>query len=595
MRFFLFLSPLLIFILSACSSSRTAETDTPAPTTAAADTSRLDYADQRRFNALFLEAIRQKQKENYDAAHELLAEALRLDPDASEALFEQGQIELAFAAVADTAQRQRGDSLLRRAIALAPTNVDYKETLAGLYVERGKYAEAVELYKQLCADRPTAARLSTLVVLQEQAADFAGAAETLERLEVIDGRTEQTSVEKFKLYSQIGDNEHAYKAIEDLCAEYPDDLRYRVLLGDLYQQKGYHEMALAVYQDVLTVEPENSYAQISLLAYYKQSGQDSLYLEAARRAVLNPHLDAEARVEAMRGYAANSLATQSDTTDVLRLFDRALSMPQENRGMAELCAYYMTLVKRPEAELEKPMLAILSVEPDYSTARLQLLEIYIKQERFADAARICHEGRLYEPTRLIYYFYEGLAQLSLENYSAALEALEAGTECINASTDKEAASDLYASLGDTYHELGDKAKAYAAYEQALKYDPSNVGCLNNYAYFLSLDGQRLDYAAAMSRRTVEAEPDNATYLDTYAWVLYCQRHYAEARTYIDRALADLEPDESNASLFHHAGDIYYRCRQRNAALSYWIKALGVTPTSDPDYATLKRKVRTRKL
>lgn len=593
MRFYLL--SLVLLLLSACTSSRTTESASTMPTTAVADTSRLSYADQRRFNALFLEAICQKEKENYDAAHELLDEALRLDPDASEALFEQGQIEVALAAYSDSLQRQRGDSLLRRAVELAPANVDYKETLAGLYVERGKYAEAVALYKQLCTDHPTPARLSTLVVLQEQAADYAGAVKTLERLEVMDGRTEQTSVEKFKLYSQLDDNEHAYKAIEDLCAEYPDELRYRVLLGDLYQQKGYHEMALAIYQDVLTADPQNSYAQISLLAYYKQSGQDSLYLEAARRAVLNPHLDAEARVEAMRGYAANSLATQSDTTDVLRLFDRALSMPQENRGMAELCAYYMTLVERPEAELEKPMLAILSVEPDYSTARLQLLEIYIKQERFEDAARICHEGRLYEPTRLIYYFYEGLAQLSLENYSAALEALEAGTECINASTDKEAASDLYASIGDTYHELGDNAKSYAAYEKALTYNPSNVGCLNNYAYFLSLDGQRLDYAAAMSRRTVEAEPDNATYLDTYAWVLYRQRRYAEARTYIDRALSGLEPDESNASLFHHAGDIYYRCRQRTDALAYWIKALGVTPASAPDYATLKRKVRTRRL
>lgn len=592
MRFYL---PFLILLFAACSSPRTAESDKATPHTVVADTSRLDYAEQRRFDALFLEAIVQKEKENYDAAHELLAEALRLNPDAPEALFEQGQIELAFASTADTLQRQRGDSLLRRAIALAPTNADYKETFAGLLVENNRYTEAIALYKELCADHPTPARLTTLVVLQEQAADFAGAAETLERLEVIDGRTERTSVEKFKLYSQIGDNEHAYKSIEDLCAEFPDDLRYRVLLGDLYQQKGYHEMALAVYQDVLTAEPENAYAQISLLAYYKQSGQDSLYLEAARRAVLNPRLEADARVEAMRGYAADALATGRDTTDVLRLFSRALAMPQENRSMAELCAQYMTQVGLPEEQLEQPMLAILSVEPADVLARLRLLTIYIKQEQPENVKRVCHEGRLYDPTQLVFYLYEGLANISLNDYPAAIEALEAGTDHIDASTNKEIASDLYAALGDAHHELGHTTKAYAAYEQALRYNPSNVSCLNNYAYFLSLEGKRLDYAAAMSRRTVEKEPDNATYLDTYAWVLYRQHRYAEARTYIDRAIADTEPNESNASLFHHAGDIYYRLRQHATALSFWIKALAATPPTDPDYATLQRKVRTRRL
>lgn len=70
--------------------------------------------------------------------------------------------------------------------------------------------------------------------------------------------------------------------------------------------------------------------------------------------------------------------------------------------------------------------------------------------------------------------------------------------------------------------MNDKQASYEAYEQALSFNPNNLMCLNNYAYFLSLDGQRLDYAAAMSRRTINAEPTNATFLDTYAWILSCK-------------------------------------------------------------------------
>lgn len=114
-------------------------------------------------------------------------------------------------------------------------------------------------------------------------------------------------MEKFQTYLAMKDDEHAYQAIEDLCAEYPYDLRYRVLLGDLYDQHGYHEQALDIYRDVLTAEPDNSYAQISLLAYYKAAGADSLYLDLLNRVVLNPRTQSGARLEAMRGFAVDNV------------------------------------------------------------------------------------------------------------------------------------------------------------------------------------------------------------------------------------------------------------------------------------------------
>lgn len=44
----------------------------------------------------------------------------------------------------------------------------------------------------------------------------------------------------------------------------------------------------------------------------------------------------------------------------------------------------------------------------------------------------------------------------------------------------------------------------------------NIGCLNNYAYYLSEKEIYLDKAEQMSFRAIKAEPKNATYLDTYA-------------------------------------------------------------------------------
>ena len=239
----------------------------------------LSYAQQRQFDELFLESVRQKEAEHIDAQFELLNAALQINPLADEALYEMGVLKLSYTTYSDTLSRQQGDSLLRKAVQLAPDNPYYKETLATYLANSAKYQEAINLYEELAEGHETDEILSTLIWLYKTSGDFAGAIRTIERLERTNGKSEALSMEKFQTFLAMKDDEHAYQAIEDLCAEYPYDLRYRVLLGDLYDQHGYHEQALDIYRDVLTAEPDNSYAQISLLAYYKAAGADSLYLD----------------------------------------------------------------------------------------------------------------------------------------------------------------------------------------------------------------------------------------------------------------------------------------------------------------------------
>lgn len=589
--FILFVTALLTLAQPRPACARTLAHTAPAAALSPADS--CPPGRPLRFNEYFLEAIRQKEKEAYDAEYELLRAALDVCPDASEALYEMALLRLAAAGTADTLARAEGDSMLRRAVQLDPGNIHYKELLANHLARQGDYAGAIALYEEMTAQTPSVERLTILVGLQEESADFRGAVRTLDRLEQLEGKTEAYSLEKFKVYTMMNDNENAYAAIEALCAEYPTDLRYRVLLGDLYQQNGYHEMALAIYRDVLTLEPDNSYAQISLLAYYKTAGQDSLYDALVEQVVLNPHTQTEAKVEAMRGFIADTEAQGADSTRVLRLFRRALALPQEDRSLAELCAYYMVSIKLPPDSLAPVMRRILEIEPDYLRARLQLLNILLRKKDMAAVADLCRESELYDPSQLIFYYYEGMACLETGRYDDAIEALQRGTEHVDDQTDTEMASDLYAALGDTYHEAGQLPQAYAAYEKALELNADNLLCLNNYAYFLALEGKQLDKAEAMSRRTVEAEPDNATYLDTYAWILYRLKRYGQARTYIDETLRHADETAANASLFDHAGDIYYRCGERAEAVKFWIKASSLTD-DEAERDALNRKIKRRR-
>lgn len=568
---------ILIGLLPACSVHK--EVRTPAKTAVhvrhddAASRPQDSTVCERRFNELFLEAVRQKQLEHFDQEFELLEAALRVRPQATEALYEMGVLKLTFSTFSDSLTRVEGDSLLRLSVRLAPDNLYYKETLANYLANNADYKGAISLFEEIAASKLTNEVLATLVWLYKTDHDYNGAIRTLDRLERLDGKSESLSIEKFQTYLALGDNEKAFWAIEELCAEYPYDLRYRVLLGDLYDQHGYHERALDIYHDVLTAEPDNSYAQISLLAYYKAAQADSLYMDFLQRVVLNPHTQEGARLEAMRAYAADNIKSGGDFRSVVHLFEQVLEQPQESREMAELLAGYMAEKKMPEDSLLRVMRRILEIEPDYSRARLLILQKQLREDNREEILKTCREGILYDPSETTFYYYEGAILYREGQNREAIRVLQDGAERFGDQTEPELASDFYALLGDILHEEQLNEEAYLAYDKALEYNSMNLLCLNNYAYFLSQEGLKLDKAEQMSRTTVEVEKNNPVYMDTYAWILFQMGQYEQARIYIGQALLSLKEEPENASIFDHAGDISFRCNDRRKALEYWKKAL----------------------
>ena len=587
-----------LLLLTACHSAGRAAMGrrvTKAETQVAEPTLRKPNPFQRtrRFNELFLEALRQKEQDHLDAAYELLEAALDIHPDASEALYELGTIKLGATSYSDTLSKSQGYAMLQRAAELEPDNLYYKETWAAFLANNAQFREAIRLYEDIAEAEPNAENLSTLVWLYSESGDYAGVIRSIERIEQIEGRSEQLSIEKFHTFIAMKDTERAYRTIEELCAEFPLDLRFRVLLGDLYDRYGYHEQALRTYLDVLTAEPENSYAQLSLLAYYKAAEADSLYLDLLHRVVLNPKTQGSARNEALRSYIADNLATHADSTPVIDLLNRATAMQAcapEVRTMK--CVYYMER-HLPKDSLRSACRQVLSVEPDNEVALNLLLVDAVERNDHNEGLRLCKEGRLYYPRKTIYYYYEGYQLFRMNRNAEAISLLENGITRIDPQEDPETLSEFYALLGDIYHDERHDDYAFGAFEEALKHNPDNAVCLNNYAYYLSLAGKDLDKAQKLSRRAVDSEPNVASYLDTYAWILYLKREYTEARTYIDLAIQKMDAADDPVTYYDHAGDIYYHNGLRAEALDFWKKALSHA-TDKAKRRTLRTKVARRR-
>ena len=317
---------------------------------------------------------------------------------------------------------------------------------------------------------------------------------------------------------------------------------------------------------------------------------------AARRAdslqevmLVSPKTPVDGKMALMRQVVADNEKNGADSTLVIDLFKKILKEPQETSDMAQLYAAYLTLKKMPQDSISKVLETVLAISPDNVAARLQLIQAEWNKQDFDRVIELSNQALDYSPDELAFYYFLGFAYIQKDDDDSALEVLRRGVSQINDQSNPSLVSDFYAIMGDILHDKGDDKGAYAAYDSCLQWKDDNYGCLNNYAYYLSVENKDLDKAAQMSYRTVQAEPDNSTFLDTYAWILFMQKKYAEALQYIDMAVKN--DTTKSAVIIEHAGDIHAVNGDIDGAVKYWNEALKAGAENE---TVLRRKIKLRK-
>ena len=545
--------------------------------------SSLTSEQQRKYDYFFLEAMRLKEKKDYASAFGLLQHCLDIHPNAASALYEVSQYYMFLRQV------PQGQEALEKAVANAPDNYWYSQGLASLYQQQNELDKAVTLLEQMVVRFPAKQDpLFNLLDLYGRQEKYDEVISTLNRLEKRMGKNEQLSMEKFRIYLQMKDDKKAFQEIESLVQEYPMDMRYQVILGDVYLQNGKKQEAYDVYQKVLAAEPDNPMAIFSMASYYKQTGQEELYQQQLDTLLLNKKVTPDTKVGVMRQMIVENEQADKDSTQIIALFDRIMKQEQDDPQIPMLYAQYL-LSKNMESESVPVLEQVVDLDPTNKAARMMLIGAAVKKEDYKQIIKVCEPGIEATPDALEFYYYLAVAYNQAEKPDSVISICKRALEHTTADSKKEIVSDFYSILGDMYHTQKQMKEAYAAYDSALVYNPSNIGALNNYAYYLSVERRDLDKAEEMSYKTVKAEPNNATYLDTYAWILFEKGNYAEARIYIDHAMKSEGGDKSDV-IVEHCGDIYYMTGDVDGALTYWKKALEMGSESK----TLKQKIEKKK-
>ena len=555
--------------------------------------SNVSYAQDtaRRYDSFFLEAICQREKGNSDAAFDLFRHCTQIDSTRSEAWFYLAPY---YGALRD---QQQSLNCLQRAAEIEPDNETYQETLANAYVNMKKFPEAIAVMERLSVKNPSREDiLGALVALYEQEDDLDNAIRTLDRLETLDAMSERLTLAKSDLYSRKGDKKAAIQEIKKLADQYPNDYNYRCMYATTLYQNGQKKKALDIYGDILKEEPENRNALMAMLSHYNAEHDSLKANELLEQMLFAKNTSTDDRVLLLRQVIGESERNGGDSTRVLNLFRQVLELPQNDADLTLFCAAYMGLKKMPEDSIAPVLEKALQIAPDNAAARLQLVGYAWRQEDKDRIIALCQEARQYNPDEMAFYYYQGIAYYQKEQLDNALNAFQNGISVINDQSDPMIVSDFYAVMGDILHQKGLEKEAFAAYDSCLQWKDDNIGCLNNYAYYLSVLGEQLDKAERMSYRTIKAEPKNPTYLDTYAWILFRQERYNEARIYIDQTLQN--STDTSAILLEHAGDIYYHTGDADKAVVLWQQARE-RASGDPELkgerlAILNKKIKRKK-
>ena len=538
-------------------------------------------ARERAAEYYYLQAISLLEQDSLDAGFEMLGHCRMLSPESSAvqydlAAFYQflGKDSLAHAMLKDIVEKE-------------PYNINYSDALVEFYGRANDRASAIAMYEKMLGYSDSKSDIyMALYSLYNDEQEHEKAVEVLDKLEKAEGKNEIISLHRVKQLLILQDSTRALVAVRRMISDFPDNRQCRSLQGDVYSLFGDYANAERVYSDALRCDSTDVSSLSSLCNIYLMTDRDSLYCDAVERLLKSERIEVEQRISTLLDYARYK--DRKDTTYMAGFFEQMLTLPYDRVEVADLYVQYL-LYRNASPEVVTPVLdRILSMEPDNRSALLQKLIYAIDSEDYEEVVNCSDNALLYIPDMLELYYYKGVAKYLLGKKEESVKVYEDGLARRGEESTYSITARVFTVLGDTYHELNMQDRCMEAYDSALVYNPSEITVLNNYAYYLALEGKDLERALSMSAKTLEQEPDNAIYLDTYAWLLFCMERYEEAKAYAEK-LIQVNADMS-AVEYHHCGDIFAKCGDMDRAVEYWEKALEQGDTSK----VLKKKIKKRK-
>ena len=524
--------------------------------------SSLSEKDDIAIKHLLIKATTEKVLGNYEEAEKIYLECLKIDSKSAVTYFELSGIYLF------KRDEEKAIESAEKSVEFNPENDWYKTNLAVIYQEARMYEKAAELYEVLITSHPERSEYQfTLAEAYLYQGKIKEALKVYDAIEEILGPTEELTIHKHRLYLRLGQTDNAIAEIQKLIDQNPADVRYYGFLAELYENEGDEAKALEIYKKMIEIDPSNGRVNLALYEYYRYHGNQEKAMEQLFLAFENPTVDIDAKMQIMLQFFTNSERNEKVKKQAYELAD-VLIRVHDNE--AKSFSMYGDFLSRDNklAEALAMFKKATSIDPSKFPIWSQIVFLESDLMEFDLLEEDSRQAIEYFPTHPTFYFFNGIANIQLKNYTAAIESLNTGKEMVFDNAQLQA--EFYQYLGDAYHANKEYKKSDESYEKSLEYNRYNPYVLNNYSYYLSLRKENLDLAEKMAKEANNQAPLNASFMDTYAWILFLQGNYAESEALLKRAI---ENDENNeGTILEHYGDVLFKLDKVDEAIQYWLRA-----------------------
>lgn len=564
--------PRIPFALSACAVALLASAALPLPARAAeapeaaADPGTLVTTPEARYHILLGELAANRQDAGIAAAEFLAALETVNDPALAERAtslaFSAGSAELV----------ERG---ARRWLELAPNEMEPREALLALYVQRGDLDAAQEQAQAIIdghAGGPDDGFRAVGSLLAQQPGPAAIAAPLLERLSARQPKVAGGHYARALLALRQGDLATADREARTALELEPAARENALLLVGVLVRAGKLDEA-DQRMDTLARQRSREAADLRM-AYIK------LLVEARQndraRAQIERTLKDSPKNEDAR-YALAIFELNDGHLDRARALFEGLAASHDRGADAR---YQLGRIAEQQKRYEDALALYSSVISGNSAleAAIRRSTVLARLGRIGEARDSLHRvGDQFPPLRERMLLAEGELLMLVGRRE---DALTAYTSALTQLPDSD---DLLYGRSLVYDQLGRSAEAEADLRAILKLKPDDARALNALGYLLSnAGGTRLGEARQLIEKAFAIEPDDPAIMDSLGWVNFKLGKPEQARDLLVKAHG-LAADPEIAA---HLGEVLWTLGQRDQARAVWEDAL----KDSPDHAVLKETI-----
>ena len=535
-------------------------------------------------DSIFYEAIRAKQHDDDKLATELFERFLNYKPGSAAAYYELCKLYGA------DRQKEKAEKYIKKAIDLDNTNKWYQREYASLLSDRGDYDDAADIMAHLVDLDPEDEDLPMLAAEYFERAKKLGKAidyinKALER-NVADP---DLQMRKVQLYLELNDVDKATAVVAELIGSDPKNGKYYKVLCELYDNNKMPDKAGEVLAKAIKLMPDDPSVQLGQAEHYLKIGDSANYKISVRKAIINKEFDVELQLKLLEAYLQNLSSDSLAEVDGMPIIRALVS---QHPADADVLAFYGDFLagnnQRDSAMIAYKRSVVLNASRFNNW--LKIMQGYTDKKDADSLIRYSEKALKLFPNQAIANYYNGIGHLNKQEYPASIKAINRAID-LQPDAKPELLSLLYSTLGDIYHLTKQYELSDNAFDKSLKYDENDAGVLNNYSYYLSERGQRLDDAEKMSRKSLQIKPGEATFLDTYGWILYKKGDYDGAKDYELQAIKKAG-ERADGTLYDHLGNIYFKLGDKDKAIENWKLA---REKGGGDSANLDKKISEGKL